>query len=138
MRHTRFFITGFGPFLPDAPYNPTQALVERLLAEGVVKAADGHANTNCRDFKLDCRVVAVETEAAVEAIEAIAACVKNEYINDECGTDNSRSVLVRAENETCRPHDVFDLHQQINCYMFAAIPSNSLPSHRYISGLIPH
>ena len=26
----RFFVTGFGPFLPDAPTNPTQALVERL------------------------------------------------------------------------------------------------------------
>lgn len=78
MARTQFFITGFGPFLPDAPHNPTQVLVERLREMGAAGDGDGDG-----DFDLvDCRVVAVETEAAIEALEALAACMKRKGSGD--------------------------------------------------------
>eukprot|EP00740_Mantoniella_antarctica_P022941 CAMPEP_0198689450 /NCGR_PEP_ID=MMETSP1468-20131203/141150_1 /TAXON_ID=1461545 /ORGANISM="Mantoniella sp, Strain CCMP1436" /LENGTH=211 /DNA_ID=CAMNT_0044440485 /DNA_START=67 /DNA_END=699 /DNA_ORIENTATION=- len=81
MRRTQFFVTGFGPFLPDAPTNPTQILVERL-----------RGRRNDFDFELDCRVVAVDTEAAVAAVDALAACI--ECRSDGAALDKTTTFLI--------------------------------------------
>ena len=102
MPRTRFYVTGFGPFLPDAPHNPTQALVERLdgmKAENATEVmadaagASGAESTTTPLFALvDCRVVDVETESAIAAVNALAACIESTPCED--GDDACR-VLVR-------------------------------------------
>jgi hypothetical protein len=83
MRRTQFFVTGFGPFLPDALHNPTLALVERLLLEKVQGASDpGAGGNDCAYDLVDCRVVDVETEAAVAAVDALAACMEGACSGD--------------------------------------------------------
>ena len=96
-RRTQIFLTGFGPFLPDAPHNPTQALVERLQLEGAASTtataatAGDDGNIFCDHFEVaDCRVVAVSTEAAVAAVSAL----KERMSSSEDGDDETCRVLV--------------------------------------------
>ena len=98
-RRTQIFLTGFGPFLPDAPHNPTQALVEGLQLEGsttaTADAGDG-GNICCDHFEVaDCRVVAVSTEAAVAAVSAL----KERMSSSEDGDGDTCRVLVSISHQ---------------------------------------
>ena len=63
----RFFVTGFGPFLPDAPTNPTQALVERL--------ADAERTSSSYSIEA-CEIVEVDIERAKCAVKELEARVR--------------------------------------------------------------
>lgn len=64
----RFFVTGFGPFLPDAPTNPTQALVERL--------ADAEGTSSSYSIEA-CEIVEVDIERAKCAVKELEARVRD-------------------------------------------------------------